>query len=154
DDHRGFIERMRAMARTAVLGGLALLLLVLTATVLSVTFATRGAMVSNRPVIEVLFFIGAKTEFIAARFQQRFLMLGLPGGLLGGGAAIALFVAAEVAGRWFSNSAGGDQLAALFGAFSLGVGGYIVVLALIGLIALATALAARITVNRMLDALH
>src|SRR4051794_988377 len=60
DDHRGFVERMRLMARTAVIGGLGVLGLVAIATMLSVSFATRGAMATNRPVIEVLHFIGAK----------------------------------------------------------------------------------------------
>src|SRR5215813_11310194 len=44
DDHRGWVDRMRAMAGTAIGGGLGILGLVLAATVLSVTFATRGAM--------------------------------------------------------------------------------------------------------------
>jgi cell division transport system permease protein len=45
DDHRGFVDRMRAMARSAVVVGLAVLALVLAATMLSVMFATHGAMV-------------------------------------------------------------------------------------------------------------
>ena len=49
------------------------LALVLTATVLSVTFATRAAMATNRPVIEVLHLIGAKNSFIAEHFQRHFL---------------------------------------------------------------------------------
>ena len=64
DDHHGFVARMRAMASATLLGGIAVLLLVLAATVLSVTFATRAAMASNRPVIEVLHLIGAKDNFI------------------------------------------------------------------------------------------
>ena len=52
----------------------------LAATVLSVIFATRGAMATNRPIVEVLHFIGAKSGFIAGQFQRHFLMLGLEGG--------------------------------------------------------------------------
>src|SRR4051794_8570334 len=44
DDHRAWIERMRTMAQTTIAGGIAVLILMLAATVLSVTFATRGAM--------------------------------------------------------------------------------------------------------------
>ena len=51
------------------------------ATMLSVTFATRAAMATNRPVIEVLHLIGAKDNFIAAHFQQHFLQLGTAGRL-------------------------------------------------------------------------
>ena len=54
-------------------------LLVLIATMLSVTFATRGAMATNRPVIEVLHFIGAKDSFIAGHIQRHFLVLGPQG---------------------------------------------------------------------------
>src|SRR4029079_4258096 len=65
DDHRAWIDRMRTMARTTIAGGIGVLVLMLTATVLSVIFATRGAMATNRPIVEVLHFIGAKSSFIA-----------------------------------------------------------------------------------------
>ena len=80
DDHRGWIERMRAMAGSAVAAGVGVLVLMIAATMLSVTFATRGAMATNRPVIEVLHFVGAKNGFIAGHFQRHFLLLGLQGG--------------------------------------------------------------------------
>ena len=89
DDHRGWIDRMRAMAGTAVAAGVGILILVIAATMLSVTFATRGAMATNKPVIEVLHFVGAKNGFIAGHFQRHFLLLGLQGGAIGGGIAIA-----------------------------------------------------------------
>jgi cell division transport system permease protein len=151
DDHRSFVARMRAMADTAVVGGIVVLLLVLIATVLSVTFATRAAMATNRPVIEVLHLIGAKDNFIAAHFQRNFLNLGLKGGLLGGGGAIALFAAADLASDWFSGTAAGDQLAAMFGPFSIGAVGYLAILAQIGLAAAVTAATSRRTVNRTID---
>ncbi len=97
DDHRGFVERMRAAGAAVLAGGMAVLALVFTATVLSVTFATSAAMASNRPVIEVLHLIGAKDDFIAGHFQRHFLRLGLRGGLIGGGGAIALFALADLA---------------------------------------------------------
>ena len=74
---------------TTIVGGIGVLLLMLAATVLSVMFATRGAMAANRPIVEVLHFIGAKSGFIAGQFQRHFLMLGLKGGLIGGGAGDA-----------------------------------------------------------------
>src|SRR5712672_379525 len=88
DDHRGWIDRMRAMATTAVAGGIGILALMLIATVLSVAFATRGAMATNRPIVEVLHFIGAQDGFIAGQFQRHFLRLGLLGGASGGLAAL------------------------------------------------------------------
>jgi cell division transport system permease protein len=151
DDHRGWIDRMRTMAGSAVAAGVCILLLVIAATMLSVTFATRGAMATNRPVIEVLHFIGARNGFIAGHFQRHFLLLGLQGGAIGGGAAIALFALAGAISRWFTGTAGGDQTAALFGSFSIGFGGYAAVLAQVILIAVVTALTSRHTVNHTLE---
>ena len=151
DDHRGWIDRMRTMAGSAVAAGIGVLLLVIAATMLSVTFATRGAMATNKPVIEVLHFVGAKNGFIARNFQRHFLLLGLEGGAIGGGAAIVLFAFAGVISRWFAGSAGAEQTAALFGSFSIGLSGYIAVLAQVVLIALVTALTSRHTVNRTLE---
>ncbi|HSP51129.1 MAG TPA: ABC transporter permease [Pseudolabrys sp.] len=151
DDHRGWIDRMRAMAGTAVAVGVAILLLVIAATMLSVTFATRGAMATNKPVIEVLHLVGAKNGFIAGRFQRHFLLLGLQGGAIGGGIAIVLFALASVISGWFVGSAGAEQTAALFGSFSIGITGYIAVLGQVVLIALVTAMTSRHTVNQTLD---
>jgi cell division transport system permease protein len=153
DDHRGWIERMRAMAGTAVAAGVFILILVVAATMLSVTFATRGAMATNKPVIEVLHFVGAKNGYIAGHFQRHFLLLGLQGGAVGGGVAILLFTLAGVISRWFTGSAGAEQTAALFGSFSIGVGGYAAVLGQVVLIAVVTALTSRQTVNRTLEAI-
>jgi cell division transport system permease protein len=153
DDHRGWAGRMRAMANTVVAVGFAVLALMLAATILSVSFATRGAMATNRPVIEVMHFIGARNGFIAGHFQRHFLVLGLQGGLAGGGAAVLLFAIAELLGRWFGGSAAGEQTAALFGTFSIGLFGYGAVVAVIVAIALVTAFTSRHTVNRTLEAI-
>jgi cell division transport system permease protein len=150
DDHRGWIERMRAMAGTAVAVGTGVLALVLAATVLSVTFATRAAMAANRPVVEVLHFIGAKDGFIAGEFQRHFLWLGLKGGAIGGGGAIVLFALAQYLSDAFLVTAGGDQVAALFGTFSIGLLGYAAVVAQIFLIAGVTVATCRQTVSRTL----
>lgn len=151
DDHRGWIDRMRAMASTAVAAGICILILMFAATILSVTFATRGAMATNKTVIEVLHFVGAKDGFIARNFQHHFLLLGLQGGAIGGGAAIILFALAGVVSRWFAGTAGGDQTSALFGSFSIGPAGYIAVLGQVALIAAVTALTSRHTVNSTLE---
>ncbi len=153
DDHRGFVDRMRAMSGAVLAVGLGVLLLVLAATVLSVAFATRAAMATNRPVIEVLHLIGAKDNFISGHFQRHFLKLGLKGGSIGGGTAIALFALAELAsGRLVG--AGGEQFAALFGSFSIGPLGYVAVLAQVGLIAFVTAATSRHTVNQTIETIH
>src|SRR5262249_54293709 len=134
DDHRNWVERMRTMTRTAVGVGLAILALVVAATMLSVTFATRGAMAANRPVIDVLHFVGARDGVIAGQFQRHFLWLGLKGGALGGVAAMLLFALAGFLADWFKGSAGEAQLTALFGGFGLGGAGYGAIAGLVVLI--------------------
>jgi cell division transport system permease protein len=151
DDHRGWIDRMRTMSGTAIAIGVAILVLMIAATVLSVTFATRGAMATNKIVIEVLHFVGAKNRFIAENFQRHFLLLGLEGGAIGGGAAVALFALAAGLSRWFGSTAGGEQTTALFGSFAIGIGGYVALLLQVFLIAGVTAFTSRHTVNSTLE---
>ncbi len=150
DDHRGWIDRMRTMAETAVAVGVAILALVIAVTVLSVTFATRGAMATNRPIVEVLHYVGATDSFVAGQFQRHFLVLGLKGGAIGGGTAMALFGILGAADAWFSGTPGGDEAAALFGNYSVGISGYIAILVLILLMATVTAAVSRRTVNQTL----
>jgi cell division transport system permease protein len=153
DDHRGWVDRMRAMARTVVAVGFAILVLVLVVTMLSVTFATRGAMATNRPIVEVLHYVGATDDFVAGQFLRHFLLLGFKGGVLGGGIAMVLFGCLEAANAWLSGTPGGDETAALFGRLSIGVSGYLAIAALIVVMALVTALVSRQTVNRTLEAI-
>ena len=79
DDHRAWIERMRSMTGAIVFAGIGILILVIIATIISVSFATRGAMAANRPIVEVLHFVGAGDRYIANRFLRHFLRLGLRG---------------------------------------------------------------------------
>ncbi len=151
DDHRGWMERMRTMAGTAVICGLAVLGLVVAVTMLSVTFATRGAMATNRPIVEVLHYVGATDSFVASQFQHHFLLLGLKGGAIGGGAAIILFGCAEAARAWLAGTPSGDEAAALFGSLSIGVKGYVAIVIQIVVMAVVTALVSRYTVNRTLE---
>jgi len=154
DDHRRWIDRMRTMAGTAIIAGISVLALVLVVTVLSVTFATRGAMATNRPIIEVLHYIGATDGFIASQFQRHFLLLGFKGGAIGGGAAILLFGIAEAGNAWLAGTPGGDEVASLFGRFSIGVAGYLAILLQIVFMALVTAFASRHVVDRTLETIN
>ncbi len=153
DDHRAFVDRLVAMAQAVVLAGLAILGLVLAATVLTVVFATRGAMSGNRQIIEVLHFVGAQAGFIAAQFQRHFLKLGLVGALSGGAAALVVFA---VVGTWTrANEATpeADQIRALFGSFAIGWSGYAAIVALVATVGALTALTSRMTVVRQLAAI-
>jgi cell division transport system permease protein len=64
---------------------------------------------------------------------------------------VTLFAIAGVLGNWFLATAGGEQVAALFGTFSIGTAGYAAVLGQIALIAVVTAETSRQVVNHTLD---
>jgi cell division transport system permease protein len=151
DDHRGWIDRMRTMAETAVATGMVILALVIAVTVLSVSFATRGAMATNRTTIEVLHYVGATDSFVASQFQRHFLILGLKGGALGGGAAMAVFGILQAADAWLTGRPGGEEAAALFGSLAIGPTGYAGMFVVIVLMALVTAVASRRTVAHTLE---
>jgi cell division transport system permease protein len=151
DDHRAWIERMRTMTGATVFAGIGILALVIVATIISVSFATRGAMAANRPIVEVLHFVGAGDRYIANRFQRHFLRLGLEGGLIGGGVAMLAFGFSESIANWFSGTPVGDQFAALLGTFSLRPSGYLALAAQAVLIAAITAWASRRTLFSTLD---
>jgi len=107
-----------------------------------VALATRSSLNTHRATIEVMHLIGARDEQIARIFRLRAGMEGLIGGAIGlAGAALVILLL-------------GDQAAALgsglLAAGSIGVGSWIVLLALpllAGLLALATA---HVTVIRLL----
>jgi len=153
DDHRGWINGLRTMVRTAIGLGIGALMLVLAATMLAVTFATRGAMAANRAIIEVLHFVGAKDGFIAGQFQRHFLVLGLKGGAIGGGSAMMLFALAGFLGDRLG-TAGENRVVALFGSFAIGIEGYGAVIGLIVLVAALTAATSGLTVYRTLGSIE
>lgn len=143
DDHRAWRDRLATMANTFVLVGLGVLLLVLAATVLSVVFATQGAMIGNRDIVGVLHFIGARDRFIAKEFQHRFLILGLKGAILGGIASILVFLASSFVANTTYATPETDQLAILFGHFSISMLGYLGITGIIVLVAGLTAITSR-----------
>jgi cell division transport system permease protein len=151
DDHRAWIERMRSMTGATVIAGIGILVLVIIATIISVSFATRGAMAANRPIVEVLHFVGAGDRYIANRFLRHFLRLGLEGGVIGGGIAMLVFGFSESIAGWFSGTPVGDQFVALLGTFSLRPSGYLALAAQAVLIAAITAWASRRTLFATLD---
>jgi cell division transport system permease protein len=151
DDHRAWIDRMRSMTNATVLAGLGILALVIVATIISVSFATRGAMAANRPIVEVLHFVGAGDRYIANRFLRHFLRLGLEGGVIGGGVAMLVFGFSESIAGWFSGTPVGDQFAALLGTFSLRPSGYVVLAVQAVLIGAITAVASRQTLFATLN---
>lgn len=153
DDHRLWLERLAIMANSVVFVAVVIFALVLAAMVLAVGFATQGAMAGNREIIEVLHFVGAADGYISRQFQRHFFRLGLKGGAIGGVLALVAFYASALAASRLKATPGGDQMEALFGAFSLGTNVYLAI-ALIGAgVAIITGLVSRIIVYRHLQSL-
>jgi len=151
DDHRTWVDRLVSMARTKVWIGTGVLILVFTAMILTVIFATRGALSGNRHIVEVLHFVGAERTFVANEFQKHFLKISLKGSAVGGVVAALLFATASL---WQSNSRAtpeSEQAMALFGSFTIGWNGYLGIFATMLIIALLTTLTARFTVMRTID---
>ncbi len=151
DDHRTWVDRLVSMAHTTVMIGVGILVLVFSAMVLTVVFATRGALSGNRHIVEVLHFVGAESSFVAREFQKHFLKISLKGSGFGSALAAGVFLAA---GFWQSRSLAtpqSDQASALFGTFSVGVEGYLGIFATMMVIALLTTITARLTVIRTID---
>ncbi|MEX2129151.1 MAG: ABC transporter permease [Xanthobacteraceae bacterium] len=147
DDHRSWSARLAAISDAIVVAGFATLGLVLIATVLSVSFATRGAVAANRAIVEVLHLIGARDSFIASTFQRHFLAVGLKGGLIGGAAAALLFGLTGIVPGLLSWIPGGGEAAFLTGQFALDQQGYAGIAGIVVLVALVTTLASRVTVR-------
>ncbi len=150
DDHRAWASRLQSMANATVIAGLGILSLVFVATILSVVFATRGAMAANGVVVSVLHLCGAEDGFIAREFQRHFLLLGLRGGMIGATTAGIIFA---LLGFVISPAVAGtdtDQVSALFGHFGRRSYRLLRRLGIAFLVALMTALTSRLTVYQHL----
>lgn len=151
DTHAAWRQQLNTMAGTVVLSGLLVLGLIGVATVLAIIFATRGAMASNREIVDVLHFIGASNKFIAGEFQGRFLSIGLQGGFLGALLAILFFVLIGTAAGSVLPTEATAQVGVLFGQFLLGWDGMLGILLVVPVIAVLTAVTSRMTVRRYLS---
>lgn len=148
DDHRTWVDRLVSMAHTTVMIGTGVLLLVFTAMVLTVVFATRGTLSGNRHIVEVLHFVGAETTFVAKEFQKHFLKISFKGSAVGSALAALFFAGAGFLQSHTIATPQTDQATALFGTFSVGALGYLGIFATMFIIALLTTLTARFTVMR------
>ncbi|MDR1828477.1 MAG: ABC transporter permease [Methylobacteriaceae bacterium] len=151
NDHNQFLRLFAAMANTVVLIGAGIVLLVLIATGLAVTFATRGAMVGNREVVEVLHFVGATNEYIAREFQHRFFQLGLKGSLWGAAWAVAFWALLGFLSPSIRATAAGMQMEHMFGTLNVNGRGVVIVLFIAIIVALLTGVVSRLTVRGYLS---
>jgi cell division transport system permease protein len=153
DTHAAWRQQLNTMAGAVVVSGLLVLALIVVATVLAIIFATRGAMATNREIVDVLHFIGASNGFIAGEFQGRFLAIGFRGGIFGGLAAIVFFFAIALFAGNVGTTDTGAELGLLFGRFAIGLDGVAGIAAVVPVIAAMTAITSRLTVRRFLSQL-
>jgi len=150
DRQQAWADRLAHGAQLMLGGALVLLALLLTAMILTVIFATRGALAGNMHIIEVLHFIGAEDRFIARRFDGHFFFIGLKGALLGFAAACGLFVLLFFALEARRATPEGSQITALFGRLAPDWGMAAEIAAMMPVIALVTAAVSHCTVLRRL----
>jgi cell division transport system permease protein len=154
DDHRVWAARLGAMARAIVILAAALFVLMIVAMGTAIGFATRGAVAGAREIVEVLHLVGASDAFIAKEFETHFRRLGLRGAAIGGLGAIAFFAFASLLSFWWAHSPGGEEIAAMFGSFSLRFWGYLALVAVGAAVTLLTGLLSREIVMRHLRTLQ
>ena len=148
DDHRAWVNRLSSMADAMTSIGLSIMMLVFFAMILTVIFATRGALSGSRSIVEVLHFVGAERSFVASQFQRHFFNVALKGAFLGGFLACLFFAAARIWQSRFLATPGADQATALFGSISIGWGAFVGILLTVLIVAALTTLTARLTVMR------
>ena len=153
-DRRIWAARIGTMANAIVGLAVATFALMILAMAIAIGFATRGGVAANREIIEVLHFVGASDGFIAREFETHFRKVGLRGALIGGLSAMAFFLAAATLCRSLADSAGGAQIAALFGTFALGPTGYAALIVIGAVVTVLTGLVSRAIVLHHLRGLQ
>ena len=152
DDHRHWQAQIRTVTRSLALGGIAVLALVAIATIAVIISATRSAMSSNREIVEVLHFVGAKQGFIAREFERHFLALGIRAGLMGAAAAALVFFLMPFVMRLLGGgTVTAAELRRLIGTASLDLTGYGILAAVVVAIAAICMFTSRYWVDRILN---
>lgn len=151
DDHRRWQSEIRLITRSTALGGLAVLGLVAVATISVIVSATRSAMATNRAIIEVLHFVGANERFISSEFERHFLGLGVRAGLAGAIAAAVSFLLLPFMMHLLGGGAVTEaETRRLLGSGELDIGGYLLLVVIVFVVAALCMLTSRFGVFRVL----
>ncbi len=152
DDHRAWQQQIRRVTGSLALGGVAVIILMATATIGIIVSAARSAIASNREIVEVLNFVGAEEKFIARQFELHFLKLGVKAGVFGALAAAAVFLLLPVMTEYLSGAAAHAEMRRLIGTGRLDLLGYASLLLIVVAIAAICSVTSRIGVRRILNA--
>jgi cell division transport system permease protein len=151
DDHSRWQAEIRTITRSTALGGIAVLGLVAAATVAVIVSATRSAMASNREIIEVLHFVGAKERFISGEFERHFLGLGVRAGLMGAFAAAVAFLLLPLMMHMLGGGVMTEaETRRLIGSGELDLGGYLLCVVVVVVVAGLCMITSRLGVIRVL----
>ncbi|WP_119061884.1 cell division protein FtsX [Dichotomicrobium thermohalophilum] len=152
DDHGRWQAQIRSLTSTLAVAGLGVIALVALATVAIIVSATRSAMASNREIVEVLHFVGARDRFIAQQFEKHFQTLGIMAGAAGAGLAALVFVVFPLLPSLFGASPATDaELRRLVGAGTLDWLGYALLVLVVVVVAAICRITSRFGVYRILD---
>ena len=152
DDHGHWQAQIRTVTNSLALGGIAVLFLVAIATIAIVISAARSSMSSNRDIVEVLNFVGARHSFIVHEFDRHFLVLGIRAGLLGAAAAAAVFFLMPTVMQLLGGgSVTATELRRLVGPAALDVQGYVMLLAVVLVVAAICMLTSHYWVDHILN---
>ncbi|MGE0255281.1 MAG: cell division protein FtsX [Alphaproteobacteria bacterium] len=99
DDHRDWLGRLVALARTVEAVAYVVLALIAAAAVATVVFATRSGLAVHAPTVELLHLMGATDGYVAGQFQRHAMRAGALGAAIGSGLAL-LALAALAAAAW------------------------------------------------------
>ncbi|MFP3920386.1 MAG: cell division protein FtsX [Dichotomicrobium sp.] len=153
DDHGRWKAQIRSVTSTLAVAGLGVIVLVALATVAIIVSATRSAMASNRDIVEVLHFVGARDQFIAKQFEKHFQALGIFAGSAGAGLAALVFVVFPLLPSLFGASPATDaELRRLIGAGTLDWVGYALLVFVVVAVAAICRTTSRFGVYHILDA--
>ena len=121
------------------------------ATIAIIISATGSAMAANRDIVEVLNFVGATDRFIAHEFEKHFLALGIRAGVVGAAFAMLVFWLMPMVMGWLGGGAITlHELNRLVGVGTLDLFGYILLGAVVIVIAALCMLTSRFGVYRIL----
>jgi cell division transport system permease protein len=152
DDHSRWQAQIRSLTSTLAVAGLGVIALVALATVAIIVSATRSAMASNREIVEVLHFVGARDRFIAQQFEKHFQTLGILAGAAGAGLAALVFLVFPLLPSLFGASPATDaELRRLVGAGTLDWLGYTLLAMVVVVVAAICRITSRFGVYRILD---
>lgn len=143
-----WVKELQKMAHNCSVIASFMVLLLYCALTITIIYATRSSVATNKHIIDILHFLGANHTYIRKQFDSVFLYKAIQGATLGGGSAVLLFM-----GLFFVNlydEAAHMQMAAFFNDFRLDWLCYLEFIILLLTVVFSILVTCRITVTKQL----